>query len=65
MSQSPGEDAVEDAPAQSPTPTSDNVDVFGSVLPEQTADDRDGGDWRDDVGPDRDDDIRADVPPHY
>jgi hypothetical protein len=65
MSESPGEDAVEDLPAQPPEPFPDGVDVFGSVLPEQTADDLDGGDWREDVGRDRDDDIRADVPPHY
>jgi hypothetical protein len=40
-------------------------DVFGTVLPDQTRDDRDGGDWREEVERDRDDELREDVPPHH
>ena len=54
-------DASEPAPGKS----ADELDVFGTVLPEQTGDDRDSGDWREELGRDRDDELREDVPPHY
>jgi hypothetical protein len=65
MSERPVEPDAEDATVPSPAVASEQLDVFGVVLPEQTGDDRDGGDWRDDARRDRDDELREDVPPHY
>ncbi len=64
VSETPGDDAA-NAPVPAPAASLATDDVFGTVLPDQTSDDRDSGDWRDDVGRDRDDDLREDVPPHY
>ena len=65
MTDSPGDEFEPAAPVSPPAAPSPPDDVFGEVLPEQTGDDRDGGDWREELARDRDDELRDDVPPHH
>ena len=65
MTDSPSEEIEPAAPVLPSTAPPSRDDVFGDLLPEQTGDDRDGGDWRDEVERDRDDELRDDVPPHH
>ncbi len=63
----PGDAAADLSPLESSATASRRraAELIGDVLPDQTSEELDPGDWRDEVGGDRDDQLRADVPPHY